>query len=251
MSPEMRRLVQVIDECRLRLGPISSAVYNSVIGHDRPVHQIAADVRGLFEDFDPVPNLVDQAAVQITAIMADPALTDEGKRQKIAPIAAAARTAATAAVQSMTTRRDRVLSALRQMVRLPRPTPVDAVQVAEIGRLHEGWKLVLDALPADEVPTRLEQFAAEAARRGDALELWAISTDDWPLRYCESRGLAARAPHVSSMIAEAVRPSLGETSSEAAELLAVLESERGIEAAVHVASHLVDWMLREMPRAAA
>ena len=151
----------------------------------------------------------------------------------------------------METRRDRVLAQLRQMVRVPRPSPVDAVQVAEIGRLHEGWKLVLDALEPAAVPDRLEAFAGEATRRGDPLELWAISTDDWPLRYVESRGLAGRAPQVSSMIAEAVRPSLGETSSEAAELLAALESDRGIEAAVHVATHVVNWALRDMPRAAA
>jgi hypothetical protein len=254
-SDPLTQLLEVINRCRRNvddvLGPVEF-VYQPLadpgqltrLERPGPAATIRPRVDAVWTAWEAIPRLLGDLARRLGEARGNLMLSDAGRRAAAAEIAGPAREQLVALLTRMMTECDAAAAALRPIGILPRPQPADTLQLAELARLHDNWRLVLDRLPADDVAARLVEFARTAVAQRDELAVWALSVDEWPRLYVESRG--EHPDLLAAQIGEITAPMLPADAQRARTLLDRIEEGYGLRSAVFTATHYVNGTLRDL-----
>ena len=204
-------------------------------------------IQQFFTEADAFRAELADVAGRAAIVATDPRWAETERRRQLDEIITASRATVDQHLAAMSDLARQITEGLAGASTPRRPEPVDALQYAEIGARESRMRLVLDSLPADDVIDRLEQYLREAVLAGDQLGVWHLTSSGWADAVLEARGVAQRVVW-SQRAAEIAEPALGPDALFAARLLAAVNAQYGLQAAIVAGRHAVRIRLDDVRR---
>jgi len=225
-------LGKVIDEIR-------ETISTAISSRSKAALAIAPLVNELFDSYDELRKTLAALSGQVQIILTDSGRVPAQRSRDAAAVVATSRASANSNLGVMRSAAEKIVKILVPMAMPPRPV-MDAGRVAERSRLEIEWRMVLDAVPVDELFSRLERLLRDAVVAGDELAVWGLSSSGWVGLYLETRGVKLRVGQWNERSSELAAGVLGDDARAARELLETVDNARyNLATAVQYAEHFV------------